>query len=199
MAKDRLFLEWLEREGGYINGDLCLFDDIEGEGRGVIAKKAIKEGQQLLLIPAALCIHYDPLPSSSSSESEPTDQVTSYNYLEIIWNFNIGKFCPAQFRSSWLLHQINRVDCLFQANGPAANYLRSEHSSLSPFLATVLLLLHELSKVLFFPAQLTNSVEPWLRGLTAVFSLTQLKYLTTRIQNNSKKDFPHQSTVASLI
>lgn len=45
------FLDWIHHQGGYVNPAIDLFHDFEGGKRGVIAKKDISQGEQLLLIP----------------------------------------------------------------------------------------------------------------------------------------------------
>lgn len=46
------FVQWLEEEGGYVHPSLNLFHSFEAGKRGVLATKAIEEGQYLILVPS---------------------------------------------------------------------------------------------------------------------------------------------------
>jgi hypothetical protein len=47
----KAFVDWLRKRGGLVHEDVDLFHDFGGGNRGVYATKAIKEGEQLLLLP----------------------------------------------------------------------------------------------------------------------------------------------------
>ena len=52
------FASWLGGQGGYLNPKLEAFIEVDDNGdRGIIAKEDIEEGQQLMLIPLACCLH----------------------------------------------------------------------------------------------------------------------------------------------
>lgn len=51
------FLKWAEERGAYVHPALDVFGLSARRGRGVMAKEAIKDGEQLMLIPIDLCIH----------------------------------------------------------------------------------------------------------------------------------------------
>ncbi len=50
-------MAWLEEYGGYCHPSLDLFSELPNGDRGVRATSAIPEGDQLLIIPKALCIY----------------------------------------------------------------------------------------------------------------------------------------------
>ena len=50
-------LDWIVSRGGKVHRDLDLFHDIGNGERGVCALKAIKEGEQLLLLPEVCSVH----------------------------------------------------------------------------------------------------------------------------------------------
>lgn len=57
MSKEADLVAWLLENGGFVHPDLSLFSELENGDRGVRAKKAIAEGDQLLIVPKALCIY----------------------------------------------------------------------------------------------------------------------------------------------
>jgi hypothetical protein len=56
-ALQNKFLEWATCGGAYFHPALSVFGDTERRGRGVVSRETIKEGEQLMLIPLALCLH----------------------------------------------------------------------------------------------------------------------------------------------
>ena len=57
MAAQANLVSWLEQHGGYVHPKLDLFSPLDNGDRGVRAKAAIPEGDQLLLVPKALCLY----------------------------------------------------------------------------------------------------------------------------------------------
>ena len=57
MAAQADLVSWLEQHGGYVHPMLDLFSPLGNGDRGVRAKAAIPEGDQLLLVPKALCLY----------------------------------------------------------------------------------------------------------------------------------------------
>ncbi len=49
---------WVEQHGGYVCEGLSLSATCPDSGRGVQARQAIKEGDQLLLVPLHMCLHW---------------------------------------------------------------------------------------------------------------------------------------------
>lgn len=62
------FLKWIQHQGGYIHPAIDLFHDFGDGKRGVVAKKDIAEGEQLLLIPSHATLFWNSKNSEDSSE-----------------------------------------------------------------------------------------------------------------------------------
>lgn len=95
------FASWLKSVGGSIHPDLDFFHELPGNDRGVLARKAIKEGDTLIRVPLNICLH---MPS--------VDQWTD-----------------------------------MKEGDDAIDYLLSLEELPSPFISTVLLLMHHNAKV----------------------------------------------------
>lgn len=56
------FEQWLKDKGGYIHPNIDLFHALSldaSDHRGVCAKEAVREGEQLLLVPVEATLHLE--------------------------------------------------------------------------------------------------------------------------------------------
>ena len=51
------FVSWLTSHGGSLHPDLDFFHELPGSDRGVVSRKAIKEGDTLIRVPLDICLH----------------------------------------------------------------------------------------------------------------------------------------------
>lgn len=76
------FASWLRSHGGSIHPDLDFFHGLRGNDRGVLARKAIKEGDTLIRVPLNICLHV-PTPEEWTHTNEGDEAVDYLLSLEI--------------------------------------------------------------------------------------------------------------------